>query len=76
MDGLQPGEGRGGRGRADVCMYGKHKWTLGFCCCCLFILKKNTKLRCGEFGDIDERTLGEVLRMIVFKTPSLNLSKN
>lgn len=36
-------------------MYGKLKWTMGFLL--LFVyLKENTKLRCGEFGYVDERT--------------------
>lgn len=45
-----------GGGGEDVCMYGKLKWTMGFLLLLFVYLKENTKLRCGEFGYVDERT--------------------
>lgn len=38
-----------------VCM-GSINGLRVFSCCLFLSLKENTELRCGEFGDIDERT--------------------
>lgn len=63
--------------REDVCMYGKHKWTLGFLLLLLFVYSKEKhEVKVWRVWGCRWEDLGEVWRMIVFKIPSLKFSKS